>query len=165
MITMTIEVSPEQAVEIAKILSNPAPTPAAPVQNAPVTTVPYIQQQIPVAAPAAAPAPVPVAVPVIPTTAITPAHAPITPATPAPIPAPVPPTVPTAVKKYTMDELSLGSRPIVEAGRQQELLDFLHSFTYFDANGVQKNVQSIRDLPEEMYPAFANGIRQMGGRI
>lgn len=134
MITMTIEVSPEQAVEIAKILSNPAPTPAAPVQNAPVTTVPYIQQQIPVAAPAAAPAP-------------------------------VPPTVPTAVKKYTMDELSLGSRPIVEAGRQQELLDFLHSFTYFDANGVQKNVQSIRDLPEEMYPAFANGIRQMGGRI
>lgn len=160
MITMTIEVSPEQAVEIARILSTP--TPAAPVQT-PVAAAPAQTAPIPV------PAPVPVAAPVIPTAALTPSPAPVAPPIPvptsSPIPAPVPAAVPTAVKKYTMDELSLGSRPIVEAGRQQELLDFLHSFTYVDANGVQKNVQSIRDLPEEMYPAFANGIRQMGGRI
>lgn len=156
MITMTIEVSPEQALEIAKVLSTP--TPAAPVQT-PVAAAPAQTAPIPV------PAPIPVAVPVIPAAALTPSPAPVAPVTPVPAPAPVPATVPTAVKKYTMDELSLGSRPIVEAGRQQELLDFLHSFTYVDANGVQKNVQSIRDLPEEMYPAFANGIRQMGGRI
>lgn len=165
MITMTIEVSPEQAVEIAKILSTSAP--AAPVQIAPVAApaVPPVQQPIPTSAPA--PAAAPVAIPVVSASALTPP--PVTAAhpapTPAPIPAPVTPMVPTAVKKYTMDELSLGSRPIVEAGRQQELLNFLHSFTYVDANGVQRNVQSIRDLPEEMYPAFANGIRQMGGRI
>lgn len=74
-------------------------------------------------------------------------------------------TPPTAVKKYTADELSVASRPIVEAGRQQELLDLLHSFTFTDASGVVRNVQNIREMPEELYPAFANGIRQLGGRI
>ena len=112
-ITMTIDVSPEQAVLIANILGK---SEAAPV---------------PVQQPAA-------------------------PAMAAP---------PTAVKKYTADELSIASRPIVEAGRQQELLDLLHSFTFTDQSGVTRNVQNIREMPEELYPAFANGIRQLGGRI
>lgn len=169
MITMTIEVSPEQAIEIAKILGvEKAP---APVQTAPAVPVIPVQQaptappvaQTPVAVPVQAPAAV---APTVPTQ--TPLPAQTVPAPAPTVPAPVTPVsapVPTAAKEYTMDELSLASRPIVEANRQQELLDLLHSFTFTDANGVVKNVQSIRDLPKELYPAFANGIRQLGGRI
>lgn len=154
-ITMTIEVSPEQAVKIAEILAAitvPAAPSAAPVQQSAFTQMP---------------APVPVQ-PAAPTVPVQTAPAPIPAQTPAPLPvqppaAPAP--VPTAVKQYTPDELSIASRPIVEAGRQRELLDLLHSFTYTDANGVVRNVQSIRDMPKELYPAFANGIRQLGGKI
>lgn len=159
MITMTIEVSPKQAIEIAKILgAENAPTPAAPVIPVQVPTAPPVAQA-PVAVPVQAAAPVQTPTPVIP---VQPTAAPA-PTAPAPA-APAAP-IPTAAKEYTMDELSLASRPIVEANRQQELLDLLHSFTFTDANGVVKNVQSIRDLPKELYPAFANGIRQLGGRI
>ena len=63
--------------------------------------------------------------------------------------------------QYTMDQLSLASRPIVEAGRQQELLDFLHSFKKADGSPVI----TIMDLPAEQYGAFATGLRQMGGKI
>lgn len=164
MITMTIEVSPKQAIEIAKILgaeNAPTPAPAAPiipVQQVP-TAPPVTVAQTPVAVPVQAAAPVQTPTPVIP---VQPTAAPA-PTVPAPV-APAAP-IPTVAKEYTMDELSLASRPIVEANRQQELLDLLHSFTFTDANGVVKNVQSIRDLPKELYPAFANGIRQLGGRI
>ncbi len=158
-ITMTIEVSPEQAVRIAEILAKPA----APVQT---TNPPPVQAlEIP-QPPAHEPVPVQPAVPTVPVQTATPTSA------PAPNPAPIPvqqPTapapVPTSVRQYTPDELSIASRPIVEAGRQQELLDLLHSFTYTDTSGVVRNVQSIRDMPKELYPAFANGIRQLGGKI
>ncbi len=170
MITMTIEVTPEQAIKIASLLAEPkVVSSAAPVQQASVQTIPVAQPVpvIPVSAPSSvtAPAPIPtVSTPVpVRTTPV-----PTAPAAPAPVPvqtAPVPAPVPTTAKEYSMDELSLASRPIVEAGRQQELLDLLHSFTFTDANGVVKNVQSIREMPKELYPAFANGIRQLGGRI
>jgi len=155
-ITMTIEVSPEQAIRIAEILSKT--TASVQMTNLPPVQAPEITQ---------APAPVPVqpAAPTVPVQTVPPA-----PPAPAPASIPVqqpaaPAAVPTAVKQYTPDELSIASRPIVEAGRQQELLDLLHSFTYTDANGVVRNVQSIRDMPKELYPAFANGIRQLGGKI
>ena len=155
-ITMTIEVSPEQAGLIAGILKEPA----APVQTPVSTAAPVVQT------PAAVPVQTPPAV-AIPTV---PVQTP--PVAPAPVqqpavqqPAPAMATPPTAVKKYTADELSIASRPIVEAGRQQELLALLHSFTFTDQNGVTRNVQNIREMPEELYPAFANGIRQLGGRI
>ncbi len=152
-ITMTIEVSPEQAIAIAKILKTP--TAATLVQTTVPTAAPVVQTPaaVPVQTPSA------VAVPTVP--AQTP------PVAPAPVqqPAPAMTTPPTAVKKYTADELSIASRPIVEAGRQQELLALLHSFTFTDPNGVTRNVQNIREMPEELYPAFANGIRQLGGRI
>lgn len=142
-IKMTIEVTPEQAVKIADLLSEnkavtvaPAPAPVSEPIPAPMAEV-AVHHAAP-AAPVAAPAPAPQAVPAV---------------------------VPTATKTYTMDELSLASRPIVEANRQQELLDFLHSFVFTDANGVQRNVQNLRELPPEQYGAFANGIRQMGGKI
>ena len=158
---MTIEVSPAQAVEIAKLLAAPSapapsesvrtvqPTPVqtAPVQTAPVQTAPVQQiPHIPTAAPAAQ--------------AVS--------AMPAQTAAVVPPaaqTLPVASREYTMDELALAARPICEAGRQAELLNLLHSFTFTDAAGNVQNVQSIQQLPKESYPAFANGIRALGGKI
>lgn len=142
-ITMTIEVSPAQAVEIAKLLGGAAPTP---VQNVPAAPQPVQVQQAPVVPPVAAPAPqqyTPAAVPQI---------APVTPP-------------PVAAREYTMDELALASRPVCEAGRQAELLNLLHSFTFTDGAGNTQNVQSIQQLPKESYPAFANGIRALGGKI
>ena len=161
MITMTIEVSPKQAIEIAKILgaeNAPTPAPAAPVipvQQVP-TAPPVTVAQTPVAVPVQAAAPVQTPTPVIP---VQPASAPVAP--PAPVQAPLP----VASREYTMDELALASRPICEAGRQAELLNLLHSFTYADAAGNTQPVQSIQQLPKESYPAFANGIRALGGKI
>ena len=152
-ITMTIEVSPEQAISIAEMLK--APVAATPVQATVPTAAPVAQT----------PAAVPVQTPPAVTVPTAPVQTP--PVAPAPVQQPVPSmgTPPTAVKKYTADELSIASRPIVEAGRQQELLALLHSFTFTDPSGVTRNVQNIREMPEELYPAFANGIRQLGGRI
>ena len=152
-ITMTIEASPEQAIAIAKILKTPAAT--TPVQTNVPTAVPVVQT------PAAVHVQTPpaVTVPTAPVQTPPVAHAPVQQEAPAMG------TPPTAVKKYTADELSIASRPIVEAGRQQELLALLHSFTFTDPNGVTRNVSNIREMPEELYPAFANGIRQLGGRI
>lgn len=62
---------------------------------------------------------------------------------------------------YTMQELSLATRPIVEAGRQQEVLNLLHSFMKADGSPVQ----TIMDMPVEQYGALAQGIRQLGGKI
>lgn len=157
-ITMTIEVSPEQAVLIAEILQKPAPAQTV-VQTAP-----------PAAAATSAPVAPPAAVPVVPVQSAAPVQntPPMTAPPTVPVQQAAAPTMtapPTAVRKYTADELSIASRPIVEAGRQQELLALLHSFTFTDANGVTRNVQNVREMPEELFPAFANGIRQLGGRI
>ena len=147
-IKMTIEVSPAQAVEIAKLLAVPyAPTTAAPiptaqsavVQSAPAQQMPHVPTATPMAQ-------------TVPTQA----------ATVAP---PVAQMIPTASREYTMDELALAARPICEAGRQTELLNLLHSFTFTDAAGNVQNVQSIQQLPKDSYPAFANGIRALGGKI
>ena len=147
-IMMTIEVSPAQAVEIAKLLGGAAPTPA---QNVPAAPQPAQVQQAPVVPPVAAPAP----------QQYTPAAVPqVAPVTPPPVQVP-----PVAAREYTMDELALASRPVCEAGRQAELLNLLHSFTFTDGAGNTQNVQSIQQLPKESYPAFANGIRALGGKI
>ena len=108
-------------------------------------------------------------------------HAPITtqsePAVPvqtiptaAPVQPPVaavqPPAPPTAVKQYTQDELAVAARPVCELpGGREKLLELLHSFSYTDSTGAVRTVQSIMDMPPEQYPALANGIRQLGGRI
>lgn len=150
-IKMTIDVSPEQAIAVAKLISSPIQTaPAAPVPQPMQTPPPVVPTQQPIAqapvqAPPITPPPVQNTVPVA--------------------PPPVQQTPPVAARTYTQDELALASRPICEMGRQQELLDLLHSFTLTDASGNVRNVQSIRELPEECYPAFANGIRVLGGKI
>lgn len=163
-IRMTIEVSPEQAVRIAEILGSTGNFQSAP--TAAPAAVPDIPAVPAVPAVPTAPAAIPTAASVVP---VVPPAVPVVPAA-QPAAVPTVPTaaaaaMPTAVRKYTADELSIASRPIVEAGRQQELLDLLHSFTFTDVNGVTRNVQNIREMPEELFPAFANGIRQLGGRI
>lgn len=160
-ITMTIEVTPEQAVHIAEILRESAPEPIKQPSLPQKPIAPPVQQTATSSAPAVpvTPAPIPAAMPqTVPVQPAVPTAAPVQSALPVSAP-------PTAVRKYTADEISLASRPIVEAGRQQELLALLHSFTFTDQNGVTRNVQNIREMPEELYPAFANGIRQLGGRI
>ena len=162
------DLDPAQALELIKCAAAhsaeeraycaPEMTPPAPVQ------------------PAAPGAPVPKAAPAVPVQAVPPAITsrpqvapvtPVIPVAPAPVPTqPAPAAPPTAVKKYTADELALAARPICEIpGGREKLLDLLHSFTYTDSTGAPQTVQSIMDMPPEQYPALANGIRQLGGRI
>lgn len=156
MITMKINVSPEQAIKIAEILREPTTTTAelnGVVAAAPQTIAATISpaaanaQQTPPTAPPAQPT---VQQPVV--------QPPIQAAPPVQAP-------PVAERKYTQNDLALASRPICEAGRQQDLLNLLHSFTFTDNSGNTQAVQCIQQLPEESYPAFANGIRALGGRI
>ncbi len=186
--TMTLEIkfsglTPEQALRLinaaagsnaeAKIAESPtaAPEPVLPAippviqQPAqPVQPVP-VQPMIPTAP--AAPV-IPPAAPAIPTV---PPTAPATPATPPTAPAapsapPIPTAPPTAIRQYTADELAVAARPLCESPEMREkLLNLLHSFSYTDAAGTVRTVQSIRDMPPELYPELANGIRQLGGRI
>ena len=144
-IKMTIEVTPEQASEVIKILSGPCKDPATvPQATSPSSPVipPQPVQQIPTAPPIAPVQNIPVQ------------------------PAPMTPQIPPVTQRtYTQDELALASRPICEAGRQAELINLLHSFTYTDSTGAIQQVQSIQQLPPDKYPDFANGIRTLGGKI
>ena len=151
MIKMTVEVTTEQASAIIAILSAQSAVPETAVVSAPSTPLPTVPFAAPIQT-IPAPAPVPVQQP-IPT-------APPVQSAPSPQ-APVPVTQRT----YTQDELALASRPICEAGRQAELINLLHSFTYTDANGAVQQVQSIQQLPPDKYADFANGIRALGGKI
>ncbi len=159
------DLDPAQALELIKCAAAhsteertdcaPATTPPAPVQPAALVT------------------PVPTAAPAVPVQAVPPAItskppvAAVAPVAPAPVPTqPAPDAPPTAVKQYTADELALAARPICEIpGGREKLLDLLHTFTYTDSTGAPRTVQSIMDIPPEQYPALANGIRQLGGRI
>ena len=84
--------------------------------------------------PAAAPAPVPVQ-------------------TPAPVPAAVP--AQAAPQTYTVQQLGQAARPLMENGRQQELIGLLTEF----------GVQSVAALPENRRADFAARLRAMGGLI
>lgn len=88
--------------------------------------------------PAAAPAPVPVQ-------------------TPTPVPTPVPAAVPAqaAPQTYTVQQLGQAARPLMENGRQQELIGLLTEF----------GVQSVAALPENRRADFAARLRAMGGLI
>ncbi len=173
---MTIELkfsglSPELALALLRTASGtsaeaevraeaPAPTPTALAIQPSAAVIPL---NAPVATPAAAVVP-PVVAAIPPTAPVVPA-AQSAPA-PAPAPAPIPTAPPTAVKQYTADELAVAARPICEMpGGREKLLDLLHSFTYTDSTGAVRTVQSIMEMPQELYPALANGIRQLGGRI
>lgn len=150
-INVSLEVTPEQLMKIAPLLMNDST--AAPAAPAPQIAPPAAMPQQIAAAPAA-----PVQ-PVVPAAAPTPAAVAQMFAQPAPAPAPqqAPPTIPaqTAPAAYTTQQLSVAARPLVEMGRQQELMQLLAKYS----------AASVADLPENQRAAFAADLRAMGGQI
>lgn len=83
-----------------------------------------------------------------------PALAPVqTAAIPAAAPAPLP--AQTAPQTYTVQQLGQAARPLMENGRQPELIGLLAEF----------GVQSVAALPENRRADFAARLRAMGGLI
>lgn len=155
----------EQAIR-QQVVPAPTPTPApltAPVSQprystprqqyqpiAPVNPTPV--SAVPTAATATVPKPLSAAN----------ATPPVSPATTyaAPTTMPVDPTpstnqVPTTAPTYQMDDLARAAAQLMDAGKQQELLGLLAKF----------NVQSLTQLPQEQYGAFATELRQMGAKL
>lgn len=146
-ITMTLTVSPEKAVEIAQLLQNQT---TAPQQN---TAVPAASQPSPMQFPAPpnpaqnnpfAAAPQQMGVPAQQTA-------------PGVIPhiagggSPLPQSAPT----YSIQDLTLAARPLMEMGKQAELAQLLAEF----------GVQAVAMLPENRRADFAARLRAMGGQI
>ena len=94
--------------------------------------------------------PAPVQTAAIPTTTPAPVQ---TAAIPAAAPAPLP--AQTAPQTYTVQQLGQAARPLMENGRQQELIGLLAEF----------GVQSVAALPENRRADFAARLRAMGGLI
>ena len=140
-INVSMEVTPEQLTKIAAIMTDADPA------HAPVTP----------AAPPIIPAPqqMPSAAPVLPT-APTLQQMFGAPAQPQPQQtAPVQLPTQTTPRTYTVQELGLAARPLVEMGRQQELMNLLDEF----------GASSVAELPENSRAAFAAKLRTMGGQI
>jgi hypothetical protein len=73
-------------------------------------------------------------------------------AAPAPVQAP---PLQTAGPSYTVEQLGVAAMPLMDAGRQGELLQLLAHF----------GVQSVQELPKERYAEFAMALRQLGAKI
>ncbi len=114
-----------------------------PVQETSQTSVPTAS--VPTAPAASAPA---ASVAPVPTAPATPAAVPTAPVTPAP-------AVPTSAHTYTPDELAKAAMPLMDAGKQQELIGLVHQF----------GASSIPELRPEQYGAFATALRGMGAQI
>ncbi len=99
--------------------------------------------------PAAPPAPAPV--PQSPQ----PAHSPMPVQTPQTIPQNPPMPVQTAPQTYTVEQLGLAARPLVENGRREELVALLGEF----------GAPSVAALPENRRADFAARLRALGGQI
>lgn len=142
--TMTMTVtfnSFDEMVDFARSLTGQVHGTAVqpvPVQETSQTSVPTAS--VPTA-PAASVAPVP-------TAPATPAAVPTAPVTPAP-------AIPTSAHTYTPDELAKAAMPLMDAGKQQELIGLVHQF----------GASSIPELRPEQYGAFATALRGMGAQI
>jgi len=74
---------------------------------------------------------------------------------PAPAPAEKQQTAPTKEPTYTVDQLAVAATPLVDAGKQAELIQLLASF----------GAQAITQLSQEQLGAFATGLRSLGAKI
>ena len=72
-----------------------------------------------------------------------------------PVPQPVAGAVPTATPTYTMEQLAVAGTQLVDAGRRDDLVKLLAAF----------GVQSLTELPEEQYGAFATKLRELEAKI
>lgn len=85
------------------------------------------------------------------------ASAPV-PTVPQLVPAPAAPpasTVPTSTVSYTLDDLARAAMPLMDTGRQGDLLGLLATF----------GVEALPALPQAQYGAFATKLREMGAQI
>lgn len=81
--------------------------------------------------------------------------APVTPpAGQAPATPPAQP-VPTTAPSYTLDDLTRAAIPLMDSGKQPELLQLIRSF----------GVEALPSLQPEQYGAFATALRGMGAQI
>jgi hypothetical protein len=83
-----------------------------------------------------------------------PAPTPAPPTYVAPVPVQAPP-LQTSVPQYTVEQLGVAAMPLMDAGRQGDLLQLLANF----------GVQSVQELPKERYAEFAMALRQLGAKI
>jgi hypothetical protein len=74
-------------------------------------------------------------------------------AVPVQTPAPMP--TQTAPQTYSVTDLGLAARPLMENGRQQELIALLTEF----------GVPSVAAIPENRRADFAARLRALGGQI
>ena len=125
------------AVQQAASVPVATPTPQAPTEQAPAQQAKQAAVQAPTQQPM--PAQASAQVPVQP-----PAQ-----------PAPTQQAVPTSQPTYAMDDLSRAAMTLMDTGRQDELRNLLAQF----------GVQSLPDLPQEQYGAFATALRGMGAKI
>ena len=142
-ITMTLTVTPEQAAAIADLLAGNKPT-NQPTQGLQSTPPPATSSQ-----------PAPVAVPQPMTTPV-PATTAVNAAAPVQRQEPLPTSIPTQVPTYTVQDLCLACRPLMEAGKQAELQALLTEF------GASAGIAAI---PENRRSDFAARIRSLGGQI
>lgn len=63
--------------------------------------------------------------------------------------------VQTSAINYTLDNLSAAAMTLLDAGRQQDLLNLLAQF----------GVESLPALPQEKYGSFATALRGLGAQI
>lgn len=157
-ITMTLTVTAEQAAAVAEMLAGKKPQSIQDLQqttppafNITLTgNTPQVQQNAPI------PQTIPHSVPTTATPTVSnPTAQPIQtiPTQQAP---PVQQSIPTQVQTYTVQDLALACRPLMEAGKQLELQALLTEF------GASAGINSI---PENLRSDFAARLRAMGGQI
>ena len=110
-----------------------------------------VQTTAPTPAPTPAQAPAPAQMFAQPVAAPMPQAQPM--AQPVQTPAPMP--TQTAPQTYSVTDLGLAARPLMENGRQQELIALLAEF----------GVQSVAAIPENRRADFAARLRALGGQI
>lgn len=165
------------ATNSALKVTNPAPLPEAPAEQAiqqqvnpaPAPVPTYASPAVPLNQPQNQPAPVnltpaprpaapgaPVATtPTTPQAVVPTAPVPVQPAIPAEPPGPVNHAPVSAAPTYQIDDLARAAAQLMDAGKQQELLGLLAKF----------NVQALTQLPQEQYGTFATELRQMGAKL
>lgn len=65
------------------------------------------------------------------------------------------PQVATTAQTYTLDDLSRAAMPLMDNGKQDQLLNLIAQF----------GIASLPELPPEQYGAFATALRGMGAQI
>lgn len=145
--TITLTLTTEQLLSLLNAAPTPAPTPtlaqmfAQPVA-APMPQAQLMQTPAPMPQAQSTPAPMPQAQPIAQPMAV-----------PMQTPAPMP--TQTAPQTYSVQELGLAARPLMENGRQQELIALIAEF----------GVPSIAAIPENRRTEFAARLRSLGGQI